>query len=108
MSLASKIDGKYLELTHDGSTAWQWNTATHGWGSKAQFVALERIMWIPNATDDVICIRNGGIAGPIILYAKAVDVYDQRIVYFNGEICQPVIDESTTTGEGQIVCFTIR
>ena len=107
MSLASVIDGKYLELTHDASTAWTWNTATHGWGSSSKYVILIRILWIPNATDDVISIKNGGTSGPTIFYAKAVDVYDQRIVYFDGEVCQPVIDESVTTGADQVVCFTV-
>ena len=107
MALASVTDGKYLELTHDAATAWQWNTATHGWGVHSKHVILRRIMWIPNATDDVICIRNGGVAGPIIFYAKAADAYDQRIVYFDGEVCNPVIDQTITTGADQVVCFTV-
>ena len=107
MALASVKDGKYLELTHDASTAWQWNDASHGWGAASKYIILRRILWIPNATDDVICIRNGGTAGPIIFYAKAADAYDQRVEYFDGEVCNPVIDASTTTGADQIVCFTV-
>jgi hypothetical protein len=104
MALAVVKDGKILELTHDAATAWTWDDATYGWPGM-KFVRIDYIHWIPNAADDVICIKNQSTSGPILFYAKAADTYDQRIVYFYGASFRPVIDESTTTGVDQIVIF---
>ena len=108
MSLSVKKDGKILELTHDAATAWTWQDATYGWGTGSQFLRVLYIHWIPAATDDVICIRNQSTSGPILFYAKAADVYDQRIIYYYGETFRPVIDQTTTTGAGQIIVFFVK
>ena len=107
MALSSVKDGKYLSLTHDASTAWTWQDTSHGWGDVA-FVKLSRILWVPNAADDVICVKNFSTSGPIIFYAKAADAYDQRIVYFYGEKVRPVIDQSVTTGANQVIHFSVE
>ena len=108
MSLTVKKDGKILELTHDAATAWTWQDATYGWGTASQFLRIRYIHWIPAATDDVICIRNESTSGPIVFYAKAADAYDQRIIYYHNAPFRPVIDQTTTTGAGQIVVFFIK
>ncbi len=107
MAITSVRDYKFISVTHDAATAWTWQDATHGWGN-IDFVQLDYILWIPNATDDVIHIKNGSTSGPTIFYAKAVDVYDQRIVYFYGKKCCPVIDQTPTTGASQVICFAIK
>ena len=107
MGLASIKKGNFLELTHDGSTAWKWNDSSHGW-SDFDKMRLKYIMWIPNAANDVISIKDGSIVGPRIFYAKAADVYDQRIIYMPNKDVQPVIDESATTGADQVIVFCVR
>jgi hypothetical protein len=108
MAITSKRDGKVLEVTHDGSTAWTWQDASHGWGAGCQYVRLYSINWIPTATDDVCCIRNRSTSGPIIFYAIAADAYDQRVEYYDGLDLQPVIDETLTATAGEIIVFTVK
>ena len=108
MALESVRDGKILELTHDATTAWTWQNTSHGWGAGSSYLKISHIHWIPNAADDVICIHNNSKSGPIIFYAKAADVYDQRIVYFYGAALQPVIHETTTTGADQKVIIFVK
>lgn len=86
MSLASVKNGQYLSLTHDASTAWTWQDTTHGWGNVG-YLKINYIHWVPNATDDVICIKDGSTSGPIVFQAKAENAYDQRILYFGVQNC---------------------
>ena len=108
MAITSKKDGQTVEVTSDSSTAWTWQDASHGWGTKSPFVRLYSIHWIPAATGDVCCIRNATTSGPIIFYAKAADAYDQRIVYYDGRNLKPVLDQSTNSGAGQLVVFMVK
>ncbi len=75
---------------------------------------VKSIKFIPSATNDVMVIKEAdpgyattaaiiaaqSTTAPELFYAKAVDVYDQRIEYFGGDkgkVIRPFIDISDCT-----------
>lgn len=86
-----KYNEKGMEITFDGTTAWDiTDSASSGLPNDApNGIPISSLKFIPIATDNVLTVREDSATGRRILKETAADAYDARAHYFN----QPTVRE---------------
>ena len=83
-------------------TAWTWTTH-FTLNRHARGIKVDYIFFTPGATGDIVTIHEGSAAGPVICRFVAADIYDQRIIHFNGALLRPHI--ATPAGAPNVAAY---
>jgi len=103
MANTTSIDGRTIEITLDGSTDWEWDSATEIAAAPELSELSKGRLWVhsivfkPSAADDKVAIREGGIAGTKMFDVICVDAYDEKVMYFDRDFDGLYIDASDIT-----------
>jgi len=89
---ANTIDAETYSVTITAiDSTWHYRTSYLD-AKYADGIKVEYIIFSPGATDDICLIRDDASDGAILFRAKCADVYDQRIIYFAGQLIKPYLD----------------
>jgi len=83
-------------------TAWTWTTH-YALDRHVRGIKVDYILFSPGATGDIVTIHDGSAAGPVIARFVGADIYDQRIIYFNGAVIRPYL--ATPTAAPDVAAF---
>lgn len=85
MANTVKYDETGIEITFDGSTAWDITDATSSKLGKdaPDGISIRSLRFIPTATAAILIVRNGGATARSILDETAATAYDIKSLYFN-------------------------
>jgi hypothetical protein len=87
MSVTENTVNMFTQITPDGSEDWD---------SQVSFpngMRVHSILFFPSAAGDVICIKEGSDAGPIIFQAKDVEGRG-LFIRFPDNLIRPYLDQS--------------
>lgn len=74
---------------------WTYTGNSMMYGKYGKGVRMDWIAFCPGTdTGDVVAIKEGSDAGPVIFPANCVNAFDQRIIYYHGARLRPVLDYS--------------
>lgn len=65
-----------------------------GLGDVKPGLPVKSITVFPGSADDTFSLKEGSATGPHLLYLSCEKIDDQKIEYFYGQRCKPVIDIS--------------